>query len=297
MKRRQLLSCAVGAALALPLFSASAASARSSFKGDTLGDAKALSAFLRRSVGKTIDLEVTFAPPGRAKQFEPGGEPYTSLGGNTGPIFVVGGDSVNLENAGNERTWRELLNYDRARRRLRGTFTVTRGVKSGEDSGYIYDLRFRPARARNIKVNVVDQSGRTILQSSAFTVPGDSSLVPVKAYDALGLSVKTDIKKGTVTVGTPQSYNETPADATTFDIVYSSTTHRPNPEYGEQKLYEDFKPVRALLQNGEFFVSASLMQRRFPHLLSTNWSARSRTLTLKRSAVLGKLLDKLSEVG
>ena len=295
MRRRKFMRSATVMTLALPLVvSAAPIWARSTFKGGTLSDAKALSAFLRRSVGKTIDLDLTFAAPGRVEAGQPGGEPFTSLGGDTGPNFMVGGDFIRVENAGNERTWRELLNYDRARRRLRGTFTVTSGVKSSEDPGYNYDLRFRPARARTIKVKVVDEKGRTLLQSSAFTVPGDSSLAPLKAYDALGLSVKTDVKKGTATVGTPMRYDEESDDDTTFDIVYNSTTHRPNGS--EQKLYEDFPLVRALLQNGEFFVSASLMQRRFPNLFSTNWNAQTRTITLQRRATLSNLLDILNEI-
>jgi len=73
--------------------------------------------------------------------------------------------------------------------------------------------------------------------------------------------------------------------------VYNSLTYRKNGS--ETKLFTDFRPPVALLQNGEFFVPPSLVQRRFPDKLGTKWNLATRTLTLRRTPTFANYLTQL----
>lgn len=295
IKRINVLSAVALSALTLLGFqNVAVAQNRPKWRGVLATQAPSFNAFMRRNIGKTIDLSVTFADAKYAAKTNSAGEPHTSLGGDTGPMFQVGGNFYRVENGGNEHNWRTLMGYDKNRRQLAGTFTITNGVKSGEDSGFNYDLRWRPSFQRDVKVVVVSEKGRVLLRSSGITLRGGHIQVPVGAYKIMGFDVRRDIDKGQVSIGTPERYSATSPDLSTFDIVYNSLTY--SKSGSETKLFTDFKPPFALLQNGEFFVAPSLVQRRFADKISTKWNANTRTLTLRRSAGFAGYLDNISEV-
>lgn len=287
-----------GAIAALVLLGASqtaqAQARRPAWTGRLSARPSSFETFMRRHIGKNVDLNIVFDSAQQARKSNSSAEPFTSLGGDTGPMFQVGDSFYRVENAGNEHTWRTLMGYDKDRRQLVGTFTVTRGVKSREDSGYNFDLRWRPNFARDVKVVVLDEKGRVLLRNSGITLRGGHIQVPVIAYKTMGFDVHRDIDKGRVSIGTPQRYSTKAADISTFDIVYNSLTYDKNGS--ETKFAADFKPPFVLLQNGEFFVPPSLVQRRFGGKLSTNWNASTRTITLRRSAAFSNYLDRISEV-
>ena len=206
-------------------------------------------------------------------------------------MFMVGGSFYRVENGGNERTWRTLMGYDKNRRQLNGTFTITSRVKSGEDPGYNVDLRWRPNYARNVKVTVLDENGKILQRTSGITLRGGHIQVPSVAYKKLGFDVRRDIDGGKVSLGTPQRYNEKPNDLTAFDIVYNSATY--SKSGSETKFQPNFKPPFVLLQNGEFFLPPSLVQARFDDNISTKWDAKTRTVTLRRTKSFANHLTKL----
>lgn len=291
---KQMLAGAIAALVLLGSTSlASAQAARPKWSGRLSARPSSFETFMRRHIGKNVDLNIIFDSPRQAGKNLSGAEPHTSLGGDTGPIFQVGGSVYLVQNGGNERTWRTLMGYDKDRRQLVGTFTVMSGRKSAEDPGYNFDLRWRPNFKRDIKVFAVSEKGRILLRTSGITLRGGHIQVPVAVYKELGFDMRRDIDNGKVSLGTPERFNEPGPDTTTFDIDYSPPTYRRPPDNSQQKLFEDFRPPTVLLQNGEFFLPPSLIQRRFDGKISTKWDALNRTLTVRRTQKFADFLTNL----
>ncbi|MBW3623232.1 MAG: hypothetical protein KY468_07465 [Armatimonadetes bacterium] len=132
-------------------------------------------------------------------------------------------------------------------------------------------------------IAIQDQDGKLLGRARYIWLTDQRVLVPVSAYEKLGMTVRRDMKRKQVRMEAPNSNR-----GFTF-TVGDRTVQEPNFGGSNDTVIRYERPMLHL-RNGEFYVAAMALKRYFGTLFDTRWDRETRKVTLQRGREMSRSL-------
>jgi hypothetical protein len=133
-------------------------------------------------------------------------------------------------------------------------------------------------------VAIYNEDGSKLYQTRYLWFSKQRVLVPVKVYEKLGFHVFRNFRNGTVRLRAPQAKS-----GFSFAVDQRNVKEEAGPDGGIVR-YE--KPV-VQIHNKEFYIAAMPLKEYFPTLIETEWDSDTRSVRIRRTHEMNRLLGMM----